>query len=46
MATHIDPLCSPGLSDLPLELFQRILREAILARGIGRGQRLRLVNRI
>jgi len=31
--------------DLPLELFQRIVREAILVRGITRGMRLRLVNR-
>jgi hypothetical protein len=31
--------------DLPLELFQRILVESFLVRGIARGIRLRLVNR-
>jgi hypothetical protein len=33
------------LEDLPLELFQRIIRECILVRGKTRGIRLRLVNR-
>jgi hypothetical protein len=33
------------LEDLPLELFQRIIRECILVRGITRGMRLCLVNR-
>jgi hypothetical protein len=44
MARYVNHPCSSGLSDLPLELFQRILREAILMRGIVRGLRLRLVN--
>jgi hypothetical protein len=35
----------PDLKDLPLELFQELLREMILTRGITRGVRLRLVNR-
>jgi hypothetical protein len=34
-----------GLLDLPLELFQRIIRDAIVIRGIARGLRLRLVSR-
>jgi hypothetical protein len=33
------------LHDLPLELVQRIIRECFLVRGLGRGMRLRLVNR-
>jgi hypothetical protein len=33
------------LQDLPLELIQRIIRECFLVRGLGRGMRLRLVNR-
>jgi hypothetical protein len=33
------------LEDLPLELFQRIICECFLVRGVKRGMRLRLVNR-
>jgi hypothetical protein len=33
------------LLDLPLELFREILVRAVIARGIKRGLRLRLVNR-
>jgi hypothetical protein len=33
------------LHDLPLELVQRIIHECFLVRGLGRGMRLRLVNR-
>ncbi|KAF1936610.1 ankyrin [Clathrospora elynae] len=47
MTYYMDPSTNTAsLSDLPLELFQRIIHEAILTRGIVRGLRLRLVSRL
>lgn len=47
MADHVTP--SPEslsrLEGLPLELLQHIIRDAVLARGVARGTRLRLINR-
>jgi uncharacterized protein YjlB len=36
----------PNIMQLPLELFRQILKETMLARGMKRALRLRLVNRM